>query len=77
MKRRLIFFSILMMIAVMSPCACSSGNEGASNALTAALLIVLFIGTSLITAFLTFKKKTGSGKNNDNKQTDIPHDKKE
>lgn len=75
MKRRLIFFSILMMIVVMSLCACSSGKEGASKALTAVLLIVLFIGTSLITAFLTYKSKTGAGK--DNKQTEIPHDKKE
>ena len=77
MKRRLIFFLILMMIAVMSLCACSSGKEGTSKALTAVLLIVLFIGTSLITAFLTYRSKTGTGKDHDDKQTDISHNKKE
>ncbi len=68
MSIKYIFLTAVIMFAAAELCSCSSGTEGSSKAVTTIIFIVLFLGASLCSAFLTFKLKRKKNMEESNEQ---------
>lgn len=57
MNSKYIILIAAMISAAALFCSCSSGSDGAVKVIAVAAFIVLFLGTSVCTAFITYKLK--------------------